>query len=101
MNTKQLTTFFILIALSFSLVHEFAFTLYDEKKCNVSEYISELNAPVECGDICDIHYEYHQSYIATTYSLELNILSQKRELSLEHSHYKFTTIQKIVIPPIA
>jgi len=63
MKIKSLITFSILFALSFSMVHEYAFAFYDDEHCNVAEYISEIEAPSSHGDVCDIHFEYHQAFL--------------------------------------
>jgi len=65
MNFTKVCSFLLLIAMSFSLVHDLAFVVLDEEHCSVKEYVSELtipNAEANC-DICNTHFEYHISYI--------------------------------------
>lgn len=63
MKYQSITTLVLLFALSFSVVHEYAFALYDNEHCTITEYVHELSAPTSHGDICDIHFEYHQSFL--------------------------------------
>ena len=55
--------FVLLISISFQVLHAFAFTEIEKNACTVEEYTQELSEPVNYGDVCDIHFEYHQSYI--------------------------------------
>lgn len=66
MKIKSIITLALLFSMSFSIVHEYAFAFYDEDHCNVSEYVYELQAPSSHGDICDVHFGYHATYILSS-----------------------------------
>ena len=55
--------FVLLISISFQVLHAFAFTEIEKNACTVEEYTQELSGPVNHDDVCDIHFEYHHSYI--------------------------------------
>lgn len=63
MNLKSIVILVLLFMMGFSIVHEYAFAFYDEDHCSAAEYVSELDAPGSHGDICDIHFEYHQAFL--------------------------------------
>ncbi|EQB40628.1 hypothetical protein M947_02135 [Sulfurimonas hongkongensis] len=73
---KKLITLSLLFVIGFSIIHEYVYAAYDDDHCSAIEYISEFDAPQTHGDICAIHFEYHQSYL----------LSQK--VVLQHIDYK-------------
>jgi len=101
MKTKKFVTLILLFALSFSVVHEYAFAFYDTNHCSTAEYIAELEVPQDHGDICDIHFEYHQSFLLTQDAqLPLYTLSSSQEL-FEHQNYNFQTQLEFFKPPIA
>jgi hypothetical protein len=86
--------------MSFSIVHEYVFAIYDEDHCSVSEYVLELEAPSNHGDICDIHFEYHSSYILT----QNNVFSYAKRLNFTtlfiHNSYDFKANPDLLKPPI-
>jgi hypothetical protein len=63
MKIKSIIILALLFAMNFSIVHEYVFAFYDENHCNVTEYVNELQAPSNHGDICDVHFGYHATYI--------------------------------------
>ena len=83
MKLKSIITFSILLALSFSIVHEFTFAALDENQCSVSEFVSEFDAPTGSDDICDIHYEYHQAYMFPSIDTSLLSIDKISELQLK------------------
>ncbi|MCF6309534.1 MAG: hypothetical protein L3J19_03535 [Sulfurimonas sp.] len=101
MKLKSIITFSILVALSFSIMHEFAFAEFDEKHCSISEYVSELEAPNNCGDICDIHFEYHQAYVFPQKKFYVQNIDKTSELIILKESYDFSTNLDLVIPPTA
>ena len=101
MKIKSLITLSLLFVLSFSIVHEYVFNVYDNEHSSTLEYIQELETPSNHGDICDIHYEYHQAYIFTQNSIYLDIVDKKQNLILEKNLYDFSTSLTLVRPPIA
>lgn len=101
MKLKSIITFSILLALSFSIMHEFAFAQFDEEHCSVSEYISEFEAPNNCGDICDTHYEYHQAYMFPSKTISIDAVNKTSELIIKKESYAFSINLDLIIPPIA
>ena len=81
-------------------MHEFVFTEYDTEHCSTTEYVQELNAPTHHGDICDIHFEYHQTYIVADNNVTLPNIQKPSELILEKRTYNFLTTLNFIIPPI-
>lgn len=100
MKVNSLISLALLFIMSFSLVHEFAFTYFDDDHCTASEYVAELEGPTEHGDICDIHYEYHNTYILPQNNTLLNeIRISYKQVSRDDS-YLFKTYSKTIKPPI-
>lgn len=101
MKLKSIIMFSILFALSFSITHEFAFAEADEEHCSISEYISEFEAPNNCGDIGDIHYEYHQAYMFPSKTISIDSVDKTSELIITKESYTFSTNLDLIIPPIS
>jgi len=99
MKLKNISTFILLFILSFSVFHEIEFAVYDKKPCDVVEYISEFAAPTNCGDICDIHYEYHHNYILPQYNFLSQINSTNFFTLPKDDIYHFKTYLKTIKPP--
>lgn len=98
---RMLISLALLFSFAFSTVHEYVFVVYDNDHCDAMEYVHELNAPSEHGDICDIHFEYHQAYILTPSVIltAYNFIDTKPDFYKDtynyHSKVKFTK------PPIS
>ncbi len=101
MKFKSITTLVLLFALGFSVVHEYAFAFYDKEHCSVTEYVHELSAPTSHGDICDIHFEYHQSFLLSkkTSVPVIEYLSLVQRTNNES--YSFQIHTNLFKPPIA
>jgi len=100
MKLKNIITFSILIALSFSIVHEFAFAAFDENQCSVSEFVNEFDAPTGADDICDIHYEYHQAFMYPNMDILIPKIDKISELQIKKETYTLKITQDLVIPPL-
>jgi len=101
MKLKSLITFSILLALSFSITHEFAYAFLDEEKCTVTEYVHELDAPTGVDALCDTHHEYHQAYMFPKEQFSTQNLDKASELIIQNESYQFSINSDLVIPPIA
>ncbi|MDF1881332.1 hypothetical protein JHD50_08465, partial [Sulfurimonas sp. MAG313] len=78
-----------------------AFAAYDEEHCSTSEYIQELKAPSDHGDICDTHFEYHQAFLLPPYTkLPLNT-DLDTEIAAFQRDYVFEVSLDFIKPPIA
>ena len=98
---KILISLALLFSFAFSTVHEYVFTFYDTESCDITEYVNELNAPSNHGDICDIHFMYHQVFILTSYiPLPQNLSIDSKREHINES-YTFKTTLKFTKPPIA
>ena len=101
MRTKSIATLALLFVMSFSVVHEFAFAYFDDGHCSPAEYISEIEAPTDHGDICDTHYEYHTAYVLPQVYAEFNPVQIRYNQISQSDSYLFKTYSKIIKPPIA
>jgi hypothetical protein len=112
MNIKSFITFSLLFAISFSIVHEYAFAFYDDKHCDTTEYVKEFQGPIvhdidshessaHEDDICDTHFEYHQAFLLLPNSHLLNGYDLRSNITLTKEIYQFQTNQKFIKPPIA
>ena len=99
MKFKSIITFSILLALSFSITHEFTFTLFDENKCSVSEFVSEFDAPTGVDDLCDIHCEYHQAYMSSILNTSMFQIYKVSDLQINQESYEQKITQDLIIPP--
>jgi hypothetical protein len=101
MNLKKVTTFLLLFVIAFSVFHEIDFALHDKEPCDVVEYVSEFDAPTDCGDICDIHYEYHHPYLIPSNDIFANLNITNIRNIPQNTSYLFETYSKTIKPPIA
>ncbi len=100
MKIKNLITFVLLFVLSFSIVHEYVFTFMEDGHSSVSEYVCELETPPNYGDICDIHFEYHQAYLLSD-TLKIADIEEYKSLNfLQEGMYSFHTNRELFRPPI-
>lgn len=71
MKPKNLLSLLLLLALGFSIVHEFVITHHEKshQHCDVTEYVLEFSKPVadmhDSGDLCESHHLFHVSFILT------------------------------------
>ena len=101
MKLNRLITFFLLFTLSFSVMHEFVLVQFDENQCNVNEFVQEINAPINSGDICDTHFEFHQVYLMPQNYFTLKMADKALSIKRKKENYTSFIPQTIIIPPIA
>lgn len=101
MKLKSMVTLALLFVMSFSLIHEYVFAYYDDDHCSATEYVAELEGPTEHGDICDIHYEYHSTYILPQSDAKFNPIQISYNQISKNDSYLFKTYSKIIKPPIS
>lgn len=112
MKIKSFITLSLLLAISFSIVHEYAFAFYDDAHCNTTEYVQELQGPITHGidshelskcedDICEIHFEYHQAFLLLPDPSLLQDHDLRSNIILTKETYQFQTNLKFIKPPIA
>lgn len=107
MKLKSLITLSLLLAMSFSILHSYAFAFYDDEHCNTSEYVQEFEGPNlhessdSHNDICDIHYEYHHPYLVPSNDTVAYLHVNNLYNIPENTTYLFETYSKTIKPPIA
>ena len=100
MILKNLVTVTLLFVLGFSIVHEYAFAFLDDEHATAIEYVAELEAPSNHGDICDAHSEYHQSFVLTPRVTSQKIEQVSPSRTFTRESYNFTTYENFLKPPI-
>ena len=102
MKNKKILTFLLLLAMSFQVLHAYVIDELDTHACAVSEYVLEFSQPVnfdEPNDICNIHSEFHISFLVP------KNLTLSQEISLQEqpfSHlvsYDYDATKTFLIPP--
>ena len=112
MKIKSFITFSLLFAISFSIVHEYAFAFYDDEHCDTTEYVQEFQGPVAHDidshessahedDICDTHFEYHQAFLLLPDTALLQEHALRSNLIPVKETYQFQTNLKSIKPPIS
>ncbi|MDA3945351.1 MAG: hypothetical protein PF439_01545 [Helicobacteraceae bacterium] len=101
MKIKSIITLALLFAIGFSSVHAYVFAFYDEEHLSAVEYVSQLQAPSSHGDICDVHFEYHQAFLLPQNSA----IPDAKQLSFaetsQDESYCFQTHLDFFKPPIS
>ena len=101
MKIKSFVSLSLLFALSFSIVHEFAFASFHDDHCDsVAEYVHEVQNPSDHGDICDTHFEYHQAYLMPQHTLLPMHHSHANNKKLHKESYNFHINLDFLKPPI-
>lgn len=101
MHLKKISTILLLFVVSFSVFHEIEFAMFDKEPCDVVEYVSEFSKPADCGDICDVHYEYHHPYLVPSYDTIAYLNVDKLHSIPQNTSYLFETYSKTIKPPVA
>jgi len=103
MNPKKVLSILLLVAMSYSIVHDYAFLFHDDHH-SVQEYISQLETPATDSvgaDLHDTHYEYHMSYIFESKLVFFSDMEKAgaifRHNEIVHSRNSFNFLK----PPIA
>jgi len=87
--------------MSFSILHEYTFAMADDEHCTVIEFANEIAGPVDKGDICDIHYEYHMAYLLPSKQNLAQASNISTKPIIQKESYKFTPNLDFIKPPIA
>ena len=101
MKFKNMITFSILIAFTFSIMHEYAFATLDENQCSISEFVAELDAPTGHDALCDTHFEYHNTYVLNDYDIATININKISQIIPYKDNYSFTLNLDLIIPPIS
>jgi len=103
MNSKKAWSFLLLIAMSFSLLHDYAFVLFEDDHCSMKEYVSELtvpNANADC-EFCNTHFEYHTAYILPSNSLKLSTVHRYQTIFTGNTLFTSWNYSNFFKPPIS
>ncbi len=102
MKIKKFVILSLFLALSFSVLHDFAFALLDQDHCNTTEYVSETEMPTAHGDVCDVHYKFHQAIYLPAQAIILpKVEIEHLELALIDESYYFNNPLEFYKPPIS
>ena len=103
MNSKKIWLLLLLIAMSYSVVHDYTIDMLDSDKCSVEEYVSEhtnINPDTE-GDICDVHFVYHLSYICPIELSSLTSIKKEEDFFMHDELFFSWNNFNFFKPPIA
>jgi len=96
MKSQKIWSFFLLLALSFSVSHDTAFVLLHDDACVATEYKVELDADHQLGDM---HDKYHVNYVLPThFILAVQIYKESQPL-FTANNYLFKTSKNLLRPP--
>ena len=103
MKIRKLVSTLLLLSMSFSILHAYTISFFEENHHNVHEYVQEfskLSSHDEIGEICDIHYEFHIVYLPPE-PMQFHTQTLPDKLSVAyHLSYQFQTIDDFLKPPI-
>jgi len=103
MNPKKVLSILLLVAMSYSMVHDYAFLFHDDHH-SVEEYVSQLEIPVTDSvdnDLHDTHFEYHMSYICQSKLVSFSDI-EKEETVFPHNEIIYSRNSfNFLKPPIA
>ena len=96
MKSQKVWSFFLLIALSFSVSHDTMFVVLHDDSCVATEYKIEHSAAHQLGDM---HDHYHVNYILTTpFTLAVNMHKESQPL-FTYTNYRFEFSKDLLRPP--
>lgn len=107
MKSRKLLSLLLLLALGFSIVHEFAIVLHEEAHGHrdIAHYVKEFSEPVsdtgDKNDLCESHYLFHISFIISApvnFVVSRQIQSTPKKIP---ALYPSSIPQKFLKPPIA
>ncbi|WP_373036208.1 hypothetical protein [Sulfurimonas sp.] len=101
MRFKSLITLTLLFVISFSIVHEYVYAAFDTYHTSVHEYVSEFDTPTSHEDLCDIHFEYHQSFLLSQNLVLPDIDFRSTANKTDKETYNFKTHLELYKPPVS
>jgi len=100
MKIKSIVILLLLTALSFSVMHEYVFTFYDTQHHHTAnEYTDEISQPTSHGDMCDIHFEYHQPTLLSQETTLPKVQKIASTNMIRKEAYKFILEMDFFKPP--
>ena len=99
---NRLLTLFLLLSLSFNIVHAYVIEAFDTHSCQVHEYVHEFNESSEMADddICHIHHYFHIAFILPEMSSELSNNGFTQKPSSNTETYEYNSYDNFLKPPI-
>ena len=98
MFLRKFISLALLFVIAFSTTHEIAFASLESDSCSVKEYAQEFSKPVHKGDICDIHFEYHQPFLLPEV-VSLYVQMPKKRSAILQESYMFVASKEFLKPP--
>lgn len=91
----------LLISMSFSMLNAFVIDANEIEHCSAQEYVQEFSQSHHCGDLCDVRYMFHISFILPVHAQIIALDNRVIPLLCTQkdwiSDYTFSTFR----PPIA
>ena len=100
MKIKSFVTLALLFVLGFSIAHEYVFASFESDHSSVAEYVAELEVPSEHHDHCDIHFEYHQSFLLAEDITLPKLEHNSFKIETDKESYHFQIHEDFLKPPI-
>jgi hypothetical protein len=102
MKTKNRVTFILLFIMSLYVSHGIFFANHhDNHEHHTQEYMSEIETPASCGDVCDFHFVFHQLFLLpSNATLYHDKMASIIPTSIQHS-YLFHPSLEFYKPPIS
>jgi len=102
MKKQRLIAFFLLLSMSFSMLHAYVIDELDTHPCTASEYVHNFTADSDCQseDICHLHHFFH---IAFLLPLTQSVVTHKHFRQIPQSTqkiYDFNSHNNFLKPPI-
>lgn len=103
MNSKKLWSLLLLIAMSFSLVHDYAFVALDKDNHFVNEYISDIMTPSSGSDELthQLHSEFHVFDLHPTRLISIGDVQKEKSLFIDDEIFLSLSYSNFLKPPIA
>jgi len=100
MYFRKIVSISLLFSMAFAMAHEITFSLVEVDHCTVQEYAKEITQPVEKGDICDIHFEYHHAFLLPA-STKLFVQLEQKQLYFLYENLNSYNFFNFLKPPIS
>jgi hypothetical protein len=100
---KKLLTLFLLLSMSFSVLHAFVIEALDTHSCEVSEYVYELSEQVyevTEDDICHLDHLFHISFIIPQLQVAFLCQNPSQKPSSTDKIYEYNSYDNFLKPPI-
>jgi hypothetical protein len=101
MKLKTLTTLALLFVLGVSVVHEYAVNFHECSHCDVKEYLSKFESPIDHCDNCIVHIESHQPFLLSQNIFMSNLEYKPTSNEKLEETYKFKIQLEFYKPPTA